>query len=247
MLEEFMVGIYDLMTGSLIASLFGCFLWGLVSVLVSPCHLAAIPMVLSYAAMQEEELTPARGARYAVAFCVGLVCTVSALGAICALLGRMLGGVPEWTEALAGAVMVLLALSLWRGHSCCSDHLSSSGEDSCCGGSSLARFGLQGIWGALALGLLFGVVSGACVYGFLAPVLAVIFAEGRVLDGAAMTACFAIGHCLPIAFAGAAAGRVRAMFQRRHRALNLVACAVIGLIGAYFIWHGLSHSHVHIF
>ena len=56
MLEEVFLTINSWMNGGLAIAALGCFLWGAVSVLFSPCHLASIPLIVSYVAGQEKAL-----------------------------------------------------------------------------------------------------------------------------------------------------------------------------------------------
>jgi len=49
---------------------------GMVSVAFIPCHLASIPLIVSYVAGQEKALKANHAAYYAVAFTVGLFITV---------------------------------------------------------------------------------------------------------------------------------------------------------------------------
>lgn len=69
----------------------GCFLWGLVSILFSPRHLASIPLIIGYVGGQEEPVTGWRAAGHALLFTSGLFPTIALVGALCALLGRILG------------------------------------------------------------------------------------------------------------------------------------------------------------
>jgi hypothetical protein len=72
MLEQLFLTVNTWMTsGSTIAAL-GCFLWGMISILFSPCHMASIPLIVSYVAGQQISLSARHAARYAVAFTVGL-------------------------------------------------------------------------------------------------------------------------------------------------------------------------------
>lgn len=93
MLEEVFLTINGWMSGGLSIAALGCFLWGAVSVVFSPCHLASIPLIVSYVAGQEKALKANHAAYYAVAFTIGLFITIAMVGIVCSLLGRMLGEV----------------------------------------------------------------------------------------------------------------------------------------------------------
>lgn len=210
----------------------GAFLWGLVSVLFSPCHLASIPLIVGYVAGQGRLVQGREAARFAVAFTAGLFITIALVGVACALLGRMLGDVGPWWTMAVGAVLLWVALDMLG-----LVHLLGLENCSLTGGL-LARFTLRGIPGALVLGLGYGLLSGSCTFGFLAPMLAVISLQGQVLDGALLILFFALGHCLPIVVAGSSAALARSLMERFSGGslwVRRAAGALVGLLGLYFI------------
>jgi cytochrome c-type biogenesis protein len=228
MLEQLFLTVNTWMTsGSTIAAL-GCFLWGMISILFSPCHMASIPLIVSYVAGQQTSLSARHAARYAVAFTVGLFITIALVGIICALLGRMLGEVgPYWT-ILVGAILIWVALDMLGVKAC-----SMSG-------TALSRLKLRGLGGAFVLGLAYGVLSGSCTFGFIAPILAFITIQKKVLTGLVFIVLFGIGHCVPIAIAGSSAALVKRTLENRALQqggvwFRRLAGGVIGLFGIYFI------------
>jgi cytochrome c-type biogenesis protein len=228
MIDSWFVAINAWMTGSFAVAAVGCFAWGLVSVLFSPCHLASIPLIVGYVAGQGRLVEGREAARYALVFTAGLFATIAGVGFICALLGRMLGDVgPYWT-ILVGLVLVWVSLDM-LGVSACS--LS---------GSLMARLKVKGMAGAFVLGLAYGLLSGSCTFGFIAPILAVVTIQERIASGLALIVFFAVGHCLPIVAAGSSTALVTRWLEAgplRHGAgwFRRAAGATIGLMGLYFI------------
>jgi len=216
-----------MISGTAIAAL-GCFLWGMISVLFSPCHLASIPLIVSYVAGQKNAVTGRHAARYAVLFTIGLFITIALVGIICAFVGRMLGEVgPYWT-ILVGAVLIWVALDMLGVKVC-----SMSGR-------ALSRLTLRGLWGALVLGLAYGILSGSCTFGFIAPILALITIQQKVLTGILFILLFGIGHCVPIAIAGSSAAMVKRVlengsFQQVSLWFQRLAGTVMGVFGIYLI------------
>src|SRR5512136_1510897 len=149
----------------------GSFLWGMVSVLFSPCHLASIPLIIAYVGGQQQILGSRQAAYYSVAFTSGLFVTIALIGILCAILGRMLGDIGNYWQILVGLVLVWVALGMFGLESC-----SMSG-------SLLYRLNLKGIFGALVLGLAYGVLSGSCTFGFIAPILAIITVQQKIASG----------------------------------------------------------------
>jgi cytochrome c-type biogenesis protein len=179
----------------------GSFLWGMVSVLFSPCHLASIPLIIAYVGGQQQILGSRQAAHYSVAFTLGLFITIALIGIICAVLGRMLGDIGNYWQILVGMVLIWVALGMFGVESC-----SMSG-------SLLYRLNLKGIFGAFGLGLAYGVLSGSCTFGFIAPILAIITVQQKIASGVILILLFAIGHCLPIVVAGSSAAMVKGVLE----------------------------------
>ena len=179
----------------------GSFLWGMVSVLFSPCHLASIPLIIAYVGGQQQILGSRQAAYYSVAFTLGLFITIALIGIICAVLGRILGDIGNYWQILVGLVLIWVALGMFGVESC-----SMSG-------TLLYRLNLKGIFGAFGLGLAYGVLSGSCTFGFIAPILAIITVQQKVASGVILIVLFAIGHCLPIVVAGSSAAMVKGVLE----------------------------------
>jgi len=237
MLDALFLTVNEWMVGGSLLAAGGCFLWGMISVLFSPCHLASIPLIVAYVGGQQKALVPRQAAGYAVAFSTGLFITIAVIGAICALLGRMLGDIGNYWQILIGAVLIWVALGMLGVEKC-----SMSG-------SLLYRLNFKGISGALALGLGYGILSGSCTFGFIAPILAIITVQQEVATGILFILLFAVGHCLPIAVAGSSTAVVRKLvenstWQGAGGWFRTAAGAVICLLGLYFvinpIWANLA-------
>lgn len=213
----------------------GCFLWGVVSVVLSPCHMASIPLIVSYVAGQEKGVHAKSAAFYAVTFTIGLFITIALVGIICSLMGRMLGDVGSWWTILVGAILIWVALDMLGVQAC-----SMSG-------SLMARLHVRGISGALILGLAYGVLSGSCTFGFIAPILAIITIQQKIATGILFIVLFGIGHCLPIAVAGSSAALVRRLLEnsRFHQGglwFRRIAGVAIAGLGVYFFVQALING-----
>ncbi len=228
MIESFFLTINQWMTGAVTLAALGCFLWGMVSVLLSPCHLASIPLIVAYVGGQEQVLRPRQAGVYSIAFTLGLFITIAMIGIICALLGWMLGDVGNYWQIVVGLVLIWVALGMMGVEKC-----STSG-------SLLYRLNLRGIWGAFALGLAYGVLSGSCTFGFIAPILAIITIQQKVAIGILFITLFAFGHCLPIVIAGSSTALVRKLIENQTWQgaglwFRKGAGVVIAVLGIYFI------------
>lgn len=228
MLETFFLIVNEwIASGTTIATL-GCFLWGIISAVFSPCHLASIPLIVAYVGGQERAIDPRQAGIYSAAFTAGLFITIALIGIICALLGRMLGDVGNYWQILIGGILIWVALGMLGVEKC-----SMSG-------SLLYRLNFKGLSGAFMLGLAYGVLSGSCTFGFIAPILAIITVQQKVATGILFILLFATGHCLPIVVAGSSTAVVRKLiensaWQGAGSWFRKGAGTLIGLLGIYFV------------
>ena len=228
MLESVFLTVNAWMTGGSLVAAFGCFAWGMISVVFSPCHLASIPLIVAYVGGQKKILSPREAGIYSALFTLGLFVTIAIIGTACALLGRMLGDVGPYWQVLVGGMLIWVALGMFGVGAC-----SSSG-------TLIYRLNLTGKSGAWALGLLYGILSGSCTFGFIAPILAVITVQARLATGLLFILLFAAGHCLPIAVAGSSAAAVRkvlenSLWQEAGTWFRRTAGVFICLLGVYFV------------
>lgn len=206
----------------------GCFLWGMISILFSPCHMASIPLMVGYVAGQGRAVQGKEAAGYAVVFSLGLFTSIALVGVGCAILGKMLGDVSPLWGIPVGALLVWLGLDMMGVAKC---RLP---------GTTLGNFKMRGYMGAFILGSSYGILSGACTFGFTAPILAIITVQQRIIAGIFLISLFALGHCLPIVVAESSValsqkfveGKNMQKFTTYGRKLAglLVAC-----IGGYFV------------
>ncbi len=165
--------------------------WGILSIVLSPCHLASIPLIVGFISGQGR-LSTARACATATLLAAGILVTIAAIGAATAAAGRMLGDVGRYGNYFVAAVFFIVGLHLvgvipmpWSGP----------------GQVNLKR---KGLLAAFILGLVFGVALGPCTFAFMAPMLAVAFKLGKTnpLYGASLLLAYGIGHCAVIVTAG---------------------------------------------
>jgi len=205
----------------------GSFLWGMVSVLLSPCHMASIPLLIAYVAGQKIIPPPRLAARFAVLFAFGLFLTIMVVGLICTLAGRMLGDIGPWWQAAVGVVLLWVAWTLFRPPQCTAT------------GNVLTRFQIQGGQGAFILGLAYGFLSGVCTFGFIAPILGMITMQKEIVAGVSMLVFFGVGHCLPLVVCGMFSARTMGLLhshagQKMVATMRRLAAVVIAGLGLYF-------------
>lgn len=228
MLDELLIGITSWLRVDAALALPGSFIWGMVSVLLSPCHMASIPLLFAYVSGQETTLTPKTAGKYSLLFAFGLFITILSIGLVCAAAGRMLGDIGPYWQPGIGLLLLWVAWTLFRPARCSSNR------------SLLSRCTFKGGWGAFILGLAYGLVSGVCTFGFVAPILGIIAVQGKVAFGVAMLAVFAVGHCLPLVVVGMFGARLMTILDQGYWQQGVVhmrrfAALIIALLGMYFL------------
>lgn len=230
MLSELFQTLNTAMTASPATALVASFAWGICSVLLSPCHLASIPLLIAYVNNQEVK-TARHAAGLSTLFASGILATMALIGVSTAIAGRMTGDTGALGGYVMSAVFILIGLHLM-------DIISIPWF-----GTHKEKIHRKGGWGALLLGLLFGIASGPCTFAFLAPILAVVFntATDHALFGILLLALYAIGHCTVLIIAGTSVERAKhfADWNRKTQTARNVKTAIgtlLILAGLYFLY-----------
>ncbi|MCU0284815.1 MAG: cytochrome c biogenesis protein CcdA [Acidobacteria bacterium] len=191
MLEGLFTWLSGLVESTFLLALVGAFLWGVLSILLSPCHLASIPLVVGYISQQGES-SFSKAFRTSLAFSVGILVTIGLVGLVTALLGRMMGDIGKWGNYLVAGIFFLVGLYL----------LGIIRVD--IPGAGQVKFKKKGIWAALVLGLIFGIALGPCTFAFMAPILAITLfsTSSSLLKDISLLGMYGVGHCLVIVLAG---------------------------------------------
>lgn len=187
------------MSGSIWLALTGAFVWGVLSIVLSPCHLSSIPLVIGFLAVQSQN-NLRRSLWISTLFALGVLITITALGGATALMGRMLGDIGPYGKYVVGVVFLVVGLHLM-------DLIRLPG----------AGFGIRPLdtgsayLTSLTLGLIFGLALGPCTFAFLAPVLGLVFelSHSNLTASIGLLAAFALGHCLVIVVVGVLATRIQ--------------------------------------
>lgn len=196
-METLFTSLTHALEGSFALAIFASALWGVLSILLSPCHLSSIPLVIGFISGQGK-MTTARALGISSLFALGILLTIACLGVITALAGRMLGDVGAMGNYLVAGVFFAVGLHLLG---VISVPWFSPGE------RQPAR---RGYWAAFVLGLVFGVAVGPCTFAYMAPMLGVAFttAASRPLYSSALLLAYGLGHCSVIVLAGTSIGWV---------------------------------------
>ena len=230
MLENIFNWLTTSMSGQFELAVVAAFGWGMISIILSPCHLSSIPLVVGYISSQSNN---ERKHPFGISFVfgIGILITIGLIGAITAALGRMMGDVGVWGNLIVAAVFFVVGLYLMD--------IISLNWNSFTPNASLAR----GWKGALLLGLLFGIGLGPCTFAYMAPVLGVVFsvATTNTIQAISLLAAFGIGHCVVLVIAGGTAGIVQKYLNWTEKTkgttyLKRIAGALVMIAGVYYIY-----------
>ena len=110
MLESVFLTVNEWIAGGTAIAALGCFLWGMISVVFSPCHLASIPLIVAYVGGQQQLLKPREAGFYSVAFTSGLFITIALVGIICAFgfIAPILAIITVQKQIATGILFILL-------------------------------------------------------------------------------------------------------------------------------------------
>jgi len=230
MIEQWFNTLSTAMSGGIGVALAASFGWGILSILLSPCHLSSIPLIIGYISTRSGRDTQ-KSFLVALVFSVGILVTIAAIGIITASLGRLLGDVGVFGNYFVAAVFFAVGLYLM-------DLIRLPWS-----GLNLQRNKKGGLSGAFILGLIFGIGLGPCTFAFMAPVLGVVFqtSQTNLIKGILMLTAFGIGHCAVITVAGSLTSLVQKYLNWTEESkmstyIKRSAGFLVILGGIYFIY-----------
>lgn len=229
MIEQLLTGLSATLSQSLTIALIGSFAWGIISILLSPCHLSSVPLVIGFITNQEQK-SVGHAFRLSTIFSVGILASIALIGIVTASLGRLMGDLGSIGNTLVAIVLFIFGFYLmgliplnWNI------------------GAMTTR--QKGVWAALTLGLLFGVALGPCTFAFIAPVLGVVFTRAQTdyAGAIALLAAFAAGHCGVIILAGTLTQKVQSYLNWTENSkgvswLKRVCGFLVVLAGVYLLF-----------
>lgn len=203
------------------------FLGGVVTSL-GPCNLATIPLIVGFVG-GSRDLPRQRAFVLSFTFALGLAITFMLLGIIAALLGAWIGSGSRWWYYLVAVICFLIGLQM----------LGVLHFDlPMVFGGLRERIGLKGVPGALALGLVSGLVASQCATPVLAAILTYVMAEGALVYGATLLFVYALGRGVPVVLAGTFTGVLKGMqtLNRWSPIIEKIGGAIILAVGFYILW-----------
>ncbi|RKY08893.1 MAG: cytochrome C biogenesis protein [Planctomycetota bacterium] len=227
-MQELFTQLTHAVEGTWFIALIASFVWGVFSVVLSPCHLASIPLIVGFIDGQGR-ISTRRAFCIATLFSVGILITIAAIGAITAAAGRMMGDVGRYGNYFVAIIFFMVGLHLldvigmpWSGP----------------GQVGMKR---KGMLAAFILGLVFGIALGPCTFAYMAPMLGVTFklASTNLSYGILLLFVYGIGHCSVIVFAGTFTEVVQRYMNWNEKSKGSVilkkVCGVLVLLGGIYL------------
>ena len=191
MLEQLFTTLTRAIEGTPAVALSAAFVWGILSIVLSPCHLASIPLIVGFID-EQGQISTRRAFQIALLFSLGILATIGLIGAVTAAAGRMLGDVGPGGNYFVAAVFFLVGLHLLG---VIPMPFTGPGQ---------VKMKKRGRLAAFILGLVFGIALGPCTFAYMAPMLAVSFrmAAAQMAYGILLLLAYGVGHCAVIVLAG---------------------------------------------
>ena len=111
MIEGIFTALYNAMSGAGIFAVLASFAWGILSILLSPCHLSSIPLVVGFISSQGK-ISVGRTFNISLIFSIGILITIALIGIITASLGRLIGDIGSTGNYLVAGIFFLVGLYL---------------------------------------------------------------------------------------------------------------------------------------
>lgn len=220
-------------TGSPLIALAAAAGWGLLSILLSPCHLASIPLIVAFIDGQGR-ISTRRAFLISNLFAVGILISIALIGVATAAVGRMMGDIGPWGNGMVAMIFFAVGLHLlgwlpipWSG-------------------PAQVKMARKGLFAALVLGLVFGIALGPCTFAFMGPVLGVAFAEAgnNLLYAVALLLAYGLGHCAVIVFAGTFTEQVQHYLNWNERSQGTLwlkrICGLLVIAGGIWLLYSTS-------
>lgn len=227
-MEKLFITLTHAVEGTAAIALAAAFIWGILSILLSPCHLASIPLIVGFIG-QQGKMSAKRAFIISTLFAVGILITIGAIGAVTAALGRMMGDVGRYGNYFVALIFFVVGLHLL-------DVIPMPF-------SAPGRVGMKrkGMLAAFILGLVFGIALGPCTFAYMAPMLGVTFkvASTSLAYGIALLVVYGVGHCSVIVFAGTCTELVQRYMNWNEKSKGAVIlkkiCGVLVLLGGLYL------------
>ncbi|MEO0233485.1 MAG: cytochrome c biogenesis protein CcdA [candidate division WOR-3 bacterium] len=184
--------VYKLLYSSFIFSIIGSFLWGILSLMLSPCHLSSIPLLIGYI-IQSKKNTKINGLVISSIFSIGILISLILVGTLSLLLGRIAGDLGIFNNIIISLIFLLLTLYFFN---ILNFDFFNIKFDKIFKVKNLKVV-------SFLIGLLFGTGIGPCTFAFFAPIFIIVFkSSNNILKSLFILLSFGLGHIFFIILSG---------------------------------------------
>ena len=212
-------------------AIFAAFGVGVLTAL-APCSIVTLPLLIGSAVTLSNDLNEKQRKifiyKYSALFVLGLVISFSILMLIVAKIGMMLSVAPFWAYALASiSTFFVVAYSLGFIGSVNKQNIAN-------------RFIKYKLFGAVIIGLIFGLVSTPCASAPLVAIITVAEQSSWVYSYLLVLA-FALGHASFLLLAGISIGFTQSIVSNKivnsiSKLINTIFILMLAFIGLYFAY-----------
>lgn len=233
MLDTIFTTLYEAMQGAAWLAVLASLGWGVLSILLSPCHLSSIPLIVGFISSQGK-ISVMKTFYTSLIFSVGILLTITAIGMITASLGRIMGDVGKFGNYFVAGIFFLVGLYLL-------DVIQIGWNN-----AGLKKPLTRGWLAAFILGLLFGMALGPCTFAYMAPVLGVVFqtAQTNFLFSVILLTAFGLGHCSVIVAAGTLTGKVQKYLNWTEGSTTILrikrTCGALVILGGIYLIYSVQ-------
>jgi cytochrome c-type biogenesis protein len=221
------------MNGAPLIALGAAFVWGILSILLSPCHLASIPLIVGFID-EQGRISAKRAFWISLLFAAGILITVAVIGGLTAAAGRIMGDLGPYANYFIALIFFMIGLHLLG-------VLPMPGS-----GPGQIKMKQRGTPAAFILGLLFGIALGPCTFAFMAPLLGIVFktGAGHPVYAGSLLLLYGIGHCAVIVLAGTFTEVVQRYLnwndQSKGALILKKVCGLLVLLGGLYLIYTAS-------
>jgi cytochrome c-type biogenesis protein len=227
-MEKIFIALTGAVEGTPAIALGASFLWGVLSLVLSPCHLSSIPLIVGFID-EQGRTSPKRAFCTASVFSSGIMISIGLIGLVTATAGRMMGDVGRYGNYFVAFIFCLVGLHLvgvipmpWSGP----------------GNINMKR---RGFLAAFILGAVFGVALGPCTFAYMAPMLSITFqlSATKIWYGILLLLVYAVGHCSIIVLAGTFTEAVQNYLNWNERSMGArivkIVCGALIMCGGIYL------------
>ncbi|OGS43377.1 MAG: cytochrome C biogenesis protein [Elusimicrobia bacterium RIFOXYD2_FULL_34_15] len=230
MLLDIFNWLYKLTDSGNTVAIIAALIWGMLSIILSPCHLASIPLIVGFI-NEQDKLTTKKAFLLSTFFATGILITIAVVGLLTSYLGIIIGDTGFFGNLIVAGVLVVFGL-----------HLLGVIQLKFLTEAKQPNYKDKGLYAAFILGLVFGIALGPCTFAFMAPILSIAFklSANHFTLAASLVLVYAIGHCSVIVLAGTFSRVVQDYLNWNERSEGTVfikkICGVLVIVAGIYLF-----------